>query len=153
MSVVYSHRVRYHEVDQQGYLFNGRYLKIADVAMVEFFRSLGFHYDALIAGGTDPSLVKTEVTFSAPAHFDDLLEADVTARRSAPSASTWSSFCVAVRTPSRPSRPSTSMSIPRLGSRGRYPTTSPPPCARPCSSRHSATRDGRLGWMAHRRER
>lgn len=78
MSVVYSHRVRYHEVDQQGYLFNGRYLEIADVAMVELFRSLGFHYDALIAGGTDPSLVRTEVTFSAPAHFDDLLQADVT---------------------------------------------------------------------------
>lgn len=81
MSVVYSHRVRYHEVDQQGYLFNGRYLEIADVAMVEFFRSLGFQYDALIAGGTDPSLVKTEVTFSAPAHFDDLLDADVSASK------------------------------------------------------------------------
>ena len=67
MSVVYSHRVRYHEVDQQGYLFNGR--------------SLGFQYDALIAGGTDPSLVKTEVTFSAPAHFDDLLDADVSASK------------------------------------------------------------------------
>ena len=78
MSVVYSHRVRYHEVDQQGFMFNGRFLEIADVAMVEVFRSLGWHYDDLIAGGTDPSLVKTEITFSSPAHFDDVLDVDAT---------------------------------------------------------------------------
>jgi acyl-CoA thioester hydrolase len=73
----HTHRVRYHEADAQGMLFNGRYLEIADVAMTEFFRSLGWTYSALVEGGTDPSVVSAALTFSRPARFDDLLEVDV----------------------------------------------------------------------------
>jgi acyl-CoA thioester hydrolase len=29
MTIVYSHRVRYHEADAQGFLFNSRYLEVA----------------------------------------------------------------------------------------------------------------------------
>ena len=76
LTAVYSHRIRYHEVDQQGYLFNSRYLEIADIAMTEFFRSLGWQYDALVAAGADPSLVKSEITFVTPGRFDDVLDAD-----------------------------------------------------------------------------
>lgn len=76
MTVVYRHQVRYHEVDQQGFLFNSRFLEIADVALTEFFRSLGWQYDALVAAGADPSVVKSEVAFQLPARFDDVLEAD-----------------------------------------------------------------------------
>ncbi|WPB89272.1 acyl-CoA thioesterase [Streptomyces malaysiensis] len=74
----YQHRVRYHEADAQGFLFNARYLELADVAMTECFRTLGLSYADLVAGGTDPSVVSATLTFSKPARFDDLL--DVTAR-------------------------------------------------------------------------
>ncbi|MBP1326696.1 acyl-CoA thioester hydrolase [Leucobacter exalbidus] len=70
------HRVRYHEVDKQGYLFNGRYFEIADVAMTEYFRDLGWNYDELNRLGADPSVVHIEADFASPAQFDD--ELDVT---------------------------------------------------------------------------
>lgn len=74
MPLVHRHRVRYHEADAQGYLFNGRYLEIADVGMVEFFRSLGLSYGELVAGGTDPSVVHASIEFLKPVRFDDELE-------------------------------------------------------------------------------
>ena len=73
MSVVYTHQVRYHEVDQQGILFNARYLEIADVALSEFFRVLGWPYDELIRHGVDPAIARTEIEFRLPARFDDLI--------------------------------------------------------------------------------
>jgi acyl-CoA thioester hydrolase len=63
--IAYSHRVRYHEADAQGILFNGRYLEIADVAMTEYFRALGWSYTELVADGADPG------------RFDDILDIDV----------------------------------------------------------------------------
>jgi acyl-CoA thioester hydrolase len=77
MSPTYRHRVRYHETDQQGFLFNSRYLEIADVAMTEFLRGLGFPYADLVAGGTDVSVVRAVVDYLAPARFDDDLDVDV----------------------------------------------------------------------------
>ena len=78
---VYRHRVRNHEVDAQGFVFNSRYLEIADVAMTEFFREIGWPYPQLIAEGADPSVVSAAVSFLAPARFDDLLEVQVECRR------------------------------------------------------------------------
>jgi acyl-CoA thioester hydrolase len=74
---VLSHRVRYHEADAQGFLFNGRYLEIADVAMSEFFRYLGFPYLDMVAGGMDPSVVSVELAFRRPARFDDVVDVNV----------------------------------------------------------------------------
>ena len=74
---VHEHRVRYHEADAQGYLFNSRYLEIADVAMTEFFRLLGWDYGDLVAGGTDPAVVNASLNFVTPARFDDVLAIDV----------------------------------------------------------------------------
>lgn len=81
MAKVMTHRVRYHEADAQGFLFNGRYLEIADVAMTEFFRDLGLRYGDMVARGMDPSVVRAELTFSKPARFDELLDVDVTCTR------------------------------------------------------------------------
>lgn len=77
MAAVYTHRVRYHETDAQGFLFNARYLEVADVAMTEWLRSLGWTYDALVAEGLDVSVVTAAVHFKSPARFDDILDADV----------------------------------------------------------------------------
>jgi acyl-CoA thioester hydrolase len=77
----YQHRVRYHEADAQGFMFNARYLELADVAMTELFRALGWPYADLVADGTDPSVVSAGLTFSKPARFDDLLDVDVRCTR------------------------------------------------------------------------
>jgi len=74
MATHLQHRVRYHEVDQQGFLFNGRYLEITDVAMTEFFRDLGWTYRELNDIGVDPSVVHLEADFVSPARFDDVLD-------------------------------------------------------------------------------
>lgn len=73
----FEHRVRYHEVDQQGVLFNGRYFEIADVGHTEFIRSLGWTYPELNALGADPSVVHIEADFAAAARFDDVLDIEV----------------------------------------------------------------------------
>lgn len=74
--VQFEHQVRYHEVDQQGYLFNGRFIEIADVAHTEFMRELGWTYAELNQLGVDPSVVHLEADFSRPAKFDDLLSVE-----------------------------------------------------------------------------
>ena len=81
MTFVHTHRVRYHETDAQGFLFNSRYLELADVAMTEFFRALGWPYLELIAQGTDPSVVSASLSFANPVHFDDVLEVEVSCSR------------------------------------------------------------------------
>lgn len=78
---LYQHRVRNHEVDSQGFLFNSRYLEVADVAMTEFFRSIGWPYPKLVAEGTDPSVVSAILSFKAPAYFDDNLDVGVKCRK------------------------------------------------------------------------
>jgi acyl-CoA thioester hydrolase len=75
------HRVRYHECDGQCYLFNGRYLEIADVAMTEFFRGLGWTYLRLVAEGADPSVVRAVLEFSRPVHLDELIDVRATCGR------------------------------------------------------------------------
>lgn len=81
MTIVYRHRVRYHEADAQGFLFNGRYLEIADVALTEYFRHHGWPYPTLVAKGMDPSVVSARLQFAKPAYFDDVIEVDTRCTR------------------------------------------------------------------------
>jgi acyl-CoA thioester hydrolase len=71
---VLTHRVRYHEVDLQGVLFNARFLEIADVAQLEFFRMLGWDLAQLNKSGFDPVVVNVQANFTAPARFDEQLD-------------------------------------------------------------------------------
>ncbi|NMO04814.1 acyl-CoA thioesterase [Gordonia sp. TBRC 11910] len=81
MPVVYSHRVRYHETDQQRFLFNAHYLMIADIALTEYYRMIGCPYPDVVDRGFDPSVVKAEISFQRPTYFDDILDVDVTCTR------------------------------------------------------------------------
>ena len=81
MRNVVRHQVRYHEADAQGFMFNSRYLELADVAMTDFFRAIGFPYGQLLAAGADPSVVKAGIDFRRPARFEDLLDVAVTCTR------------------------------------------------------------------------
>src|SRR3954453_18000691 len=75
MRRVLQHRVRYHEADDaQGFLFNSRFLELADVAMTEYFRSIGWPYRKLLAEKVDPSAVRASLRFVRPARFEDVLD-------------------------------------------------------------------------------
>ena len=54
-------RVRYHEVDAQGVVFNAWYLAWFDEAMTEFLESRGLTYRAMLDAGYDVQLVHTEL--------------------------------------------------------------------------------------------
>ena len=67
-------RVRYHECDQQGVVFNAHYFTYFDVAMTELWRTLFGGYDAMVRSGTDVHVVDAAASFHAPARFDDEIE-------------------------------------------------------------------------------
>ncbi|MGE8500021.1 MAG: acyl-CoA thioesterase [Pseudomonas sp.] len=75
-------RVRWSEVDPQSIVFNGHYLTYADVAITEYFRSLGISYPAdLSRDGGDFFAIKTVLEYLAPARFDDLLDIGIRTSR------------------------------------------------------------------------
>jgi acyl-CoA thioester hydrolase len=73
-ATVHRHHVRYHEMDAQGIVFNGRYWEFFDVAMGEFFRELGWTFATMEQEGLVPSLVHVEADFTNPATLDDELD-------------------------------------------------------------------------------
>ncbi|SFO01590.1 acyl-CoA thioester hydrolase [Pseudonocardia ammonioxydans] len=58
-------RVRYHEVDAQGVVFNAWYLAWFDEAMTEFLESRSLTYRGMLDAGYDVQLVHTEIDWSA----------------------------------------------------------------------------------------
>jgi acyl-CoA thioester hydrolase len=77
MTPIHSHtisiRVRYPEVDGMGYLHHSRYLQYFEMGRVELLRSLGHSYADLERRGIFFVVVKAQVTYRAPARYDDEL--------------------------------------------------------------------------------
>jgi acyl-CoA thioester hydrolase len=67
-------RVRYHECDQQGIVFNAHHFAYFDVVLTELWRAAFGSYGAMVASGTDVMVVDAQASFRAPARFDDVLE-------------------------------------------------------------------------------
>jgi acyl-CoA thioester hydrolase len=70
-------RVRYHEVDPQGVVFNSRYVEWIDDAMTEWVRSLGWDYPDFVASGCDPSVVSLKIDLLHPSRVDELVQMSV----------------------------------------------------------------------------
>jgi len=70
---IHTFRVRYHECDAQGIVFNANWFTYFDVTLTEWFREAFGSYDALVQAGTDVVLAETTATFKAPARFDEEL--------------------------------------------------------------------------------
>ena len=68
---VHTFRVRYHECDAQGIVFNANWLSYFDVTLTEWFRAMFGSYGALVESGSDVVLAETTLTFRGPARFDD----------------------------------------------------------------------------------
>jgi acyl-CoA thioester hydrolase len=65
-------RVRYGEVDQQGVVFNARYLDFGDIAITEYWRQVGFRFT-----GQDVMefhVARAEVDFKKPIYPDSLID-------------------------------------------------------------------------------
>ncbi len=67
-------RVYWSDVDKMGVMYFGRYVRFAEMAETEFFRSLGFTYDELHARfNIWLARVHIDVDFRHPAKLDDEL--------------------------------------------------------------------------------
>jgi acyl-CoA thioester hydrolase len=74
-------RVRYHEVDAQGVVFNAWYLAWFDEALTEFLESRELSYTTMLDAGYDVQLVHTEIDWrSGVGWVDDVVVAVSTAR-------------------------------------------------------------------------
>jgi acyl-CoA thioester hydrolase len=67
-------RVRYHECDAQGIVFNATHFAYFDVVLTELWRVAFGSYAAMVAAGTDVQVVDASASFHAPARFDDELD-------------------------------------------------------------------------------
>ena len=68
-------RVRFHECDPQGIVFNANFLAYADIAMTELYREAFGGWSAVMdAGGIDMVVAEANVRYLAPLHFDDEVE-------------------------------------------------------------------------------
>jgi len=69
--VPFEWRVRYNEVDSMGVVYHAHYLSWFEIGRTEWIRTQGFTYRALEEQGILLPLIAAELTFKAPAHYDD----------------------------------------------------------------------------------
>ncbi|HET6285174.1 MAG TPA: thioesterase family protein [Amycolatopsis sp.] len=66
-------RVRYHECDAQGIVFNANYLAYIDMAMFEVERVLFGGHQAALDHGVDVVVAESNLRYHAPCRYDDEL--------------------------------------------------------------------------------
>src|SRR5205807_8720132 len=69
----YPLRVRYGECDPQGIVFNANYLLYCDVAFTELWREAVGPWQEMAERGFDAVVADAQLSFRAPARFDDEL--------------------------------------------------------------------------------
>ena len=75
-------RVRYHECDPQGVVFNANYLAYADIAITELFREAFGSWEAPMAEhGVDMVVAEANVRYLAPVGFDEEIDLVATIER------------------------------------------------------------------------
>jgi len=68
--------VRYAETDQQGVVFHSHYLAWCDEAVDAMLDRLGTPYRDLLARGLDTAVVASELQWSGPVRWGDVVEVD-----------------------------------------------------------------------------
>ena len=81
MSFVHRLRVRFHECDPQGVVFNAHYFTYFDVALTEMWREAFGSYANVVDSGVDVVVVEAAARFRAPARFDEELEIELAIAR------------------------------------------------------------------------
>ncbi|MEA2496693.1 MAG: acyl-CoA thioester hydrolase [Thermoleophilaceae bacterium] len=76
---VHQLRVRYHECDAQGIVFNAHHFAYFDITLTELWREAFGSYDAVREDfGSDVVVADAQATFHASPRFDDLLDIEMT---------------------------------------------------------------------------
>ncbi len=70
-------RVRYHECDPQGIIFNAHFLAYFDMAIGEVLREQYGNYRTMTAAGVDLVVAEVQVRFLAASSYDDVLDVHV----------------------------------------------------------------------------
>lgn len=65
-------RVRYSEGDQQGVVFNARYLDYGDIAVTEYWRAVGFRFVG--ADAMEFHVARAEVDYKKPIYPDEMID-------------------------------------------------------------------------------
>ncbi len=81
MAFVHHRRVRYHECDPQGIVFNAHWLTYFDVTLTEWFREAFGSYEVLMKAGCDVVVAETTLRFGGSAGFDEELAISVDVER------------------------------------------------------------------------
>jgi acyl-CoA thioester hydrolase len=71
-------RVRYHECDQQGRVFNAHYFAYFDIALTELWREAFGSYQQMIRDGYDVVVADASARFRGAASFDDEIDVAMT---------------------------------------------------------------------------
>lgn len=74
ITFVYSHRVRYREVDPMGVVYHAHYIDYFEHARTEFLRDRGLAYKELEDAGVIMPVVDLAVQYRRPAYYDDVLD-------------------------------------------------------------------------------
>ena len=77
-------RVRYAETDRMGLLHHANYLVYFEQARTDLLRGLGVTYREMEDQGFFLVIVKADVQYRNPAHYDDLLTVRTTVTRTTP---------------------------------------------------------------------
>src|SRR5688572_25859020 len=77
MAFVHRLRVRYHECDAQGVVFNANHFAYFDVTLTELWRELFGSYQAMLDEGTDCVVREANAVFNGPVRFDDEIDIHV----------------------------------------------------------------------------
>jgi acyl-CoA thioester hydrolase len=70
-------RVRFHECDPQGVVFNAHYFTYFDIALTEMWRAAFGSYQSVVEQGTDVVVVEAAATYRAPARFDEEIDVEL----------------------------------------------------------------------------
>lgn len=81
MPFVHRLRVRFHECDPQGVVFNAHYFTYFDVALTEMWRAAFGSYQAVVDQGSDIVVVEAAATYRAPARFDEEIDVELAIAR------------------------------------------------------------------------
>ncbi len=81
MPFVHRLRVRFHECDPQGVVFNAHYFAYFDVALTEMWRAAFGSYQSVVDQGTDVVVVEAAATYRAPARFDEEIDVELSIAR------------------------------------------------------------------------
>ena len=71
-------RARYGEVDQMGYVYHANYISFCHEARTELLRKRGINDQVLEQNNIMLPVVRFNIDYKSPAHYDDLLNVEAT---------------------------------------------------------------------------